>query len=258
MLRKLLLALALGCAACSVQVDRDSTGPAPPPPAADWAIVLHGGAGTIPREMPEDEILAYRESLEHALRLGSSILDEGGSALDAVERTIRTLEDDPLFNAGRGAVFNHDGGPELDASLMDGATLGCGAVTGVRTIRNPISLARMVMERTGHVLLAGEGADRFAAEQGVEPVGQDYFFTERRYDSLQERLAAEGEPTQGGGTVGTVALDRDGNLAAGTSTGGLTAKLYGRVGDSSLFLRSLPGLYGCRVQRTAKTPQPSP
>jgi isoaspartyl peptidase/L-asparaginase-like protein (Ntn-hydrolase superfamily) len=202
----------------------------------EWAIAIHGGAGTLPTTISEGRKQALRAGLEEALGIGRSVLESGGTSLDAVEQVIRFLEDDPQFNAGRGAVFNHDGRHELDASIMDGSNLACGAVAGVTTVKNPIGLARLVMERTRHVLLAGDGADRFAAQQGVEQVDQEYFFTQRRYDHLQKILEQEeqnGEvQRRGGGTVGAVALDTHGNLAAGTSTGGLTNKMYGRVGDS--------------------------
>jgi beta-aspartyl-peptidase (threonine type) len=212
---------------CSSQpgADRPAIGPG-------WALAIHGGAGTIPEDLPEARVAGYRAALEGALRLGAAVLEEGGSSLDAVEQVVRSLEDDPHFNAGKGAVFNHDGRHELDASIMNGGDLSCGAVARVSGIRNPISLARMVMERTRHVLLAGDGAERFAEEQGVVRVDEAYFFTDYRHRQWQKALA--GETTAGGGTVGAVALDRNGNLAAGTSTGGLTNKLFGRVGDSPI------------------------
>ena len=150
------------------------------------------------------------------------------------EQVIRTLEDDPHFNAGKGAVFNHDGQHELDASIMNGSDLNCGAVARVTTVKNPISLARRVMEETAHVLLAGDGAERFADEQAVDRVAADYFYTEYRYRKFQDALAKQPQAPSGGGTVGAVALDREGNLAAGTSTGGLTTKMFGRVGDSPI------------------------
>jgi len=220
----LTLAVLCGCSGGS--------GTAPERPA--WALVIHGGAGVISRDLPADQREAREAALEQALVSGKSVLERGGSSLDAVEVVIRRLEDDPWFNAGRGAVFNHDGGHELDASIMDGRTLACGAVAGVRTVKNPISLARRVMERTNHVLLAGPGADRFAEEQGVERVDPQYFFTEYRHAKYRDALrdAAEGP---GRDTVGAAALDQLGNLAAGTSTGGLTNKLYGRVGDSPII-----------------------
>ena len=149
--------------------------------------------------------------------------------MDAVETTIRIMEDSPLFNAGKGAVFTNAGTNELDASIMDGSTLQAGAVAGVKTIKNPISAARKVMEETWHVMLAGDGADHFAKEQGLEIVNNDYFYTERRWKALQKEQDAEKH-----GTVGCVALDRNGNLAAGTSTGGLTNKRWGRIGDTPI------------------------
>jgi beta-aspartyl-peptidase (threonine type) len=230
------VAVVLALCACGGYPGGD---PAPEPTASDegvaWALAIHGGAGTISREMAAERVAAYEEALEQALKVGAAILDEGGAGLDAVEQVIRSLEDDPHFNAGKGAVFNHEGGHELDASIMDGATLACGAVARVTGIKNPISLARLVMERTRHVLLAGDGAERFAAEQGVERVEAGYFFTEERYRSHREALEAAAARPPGGGTVGAVALDRAGNLAAGTSTGGLTNKMFGRVGDSPII-----------------------
>lgn len=199
-----------------------------------WALAVHGGAG-IPRgSLSEERQRAYRGSLEAALRSGVAILERGGSSLDAVEGIIRVLEDDPLFNAGKGAVFSNAGLNELDASIMDGSTLACGGVAGVTTVKNPISLARLVMVRTSHVLLARDGAEQFAVEMDVERVEPSYFFTQDRWDRL-ERIRSEAEKEPGGGTVGAVALDRHGNLAAGTSTGGLTNKMYGRVGDSPII-----------------------
>jgi beta-aspartyl-peptidase (threonine type) len=209
-------------------------------------LVIHGGAGTILREnMTPEREEAYRGRLTEALRTGFTILDEGGSSLDAVEATIRVMEDSPLFNAGIGAVFTHAGTNELDASIMDGATLSAGAVAGVRHVKNPITLARRVMENSRHVMLTGAGAEEFALEQGVELVPAEYFFTQRRWQSLQrarerERSATDGaraEPSEEAkfGTVGAVALDRHGNLAAGTSTGGTTNKRWGRVGDSPVI-----------------------
>lgn len=233
MRRHLLLGLsilALACSSSSVPVESPSAGPAS---GVEWALAIHGGAGTIPRDLPEERKAAYLQSLERALRMGVAILDEGGSSLDAVETILRDLEDDPLFNAGRGAVFNEQGGHELDASIMNGADLSCGAVTGVTTVKNPIGLARRVMEQTRHVLLAGAGAELFADEMGVERVEPAYFDTPLRREQLEralERRAAEA----GHGTVGAAALDRQGNLAAGTSTGGMTAKRWGRVGDSPI------------------------
>lgn len=196
-----------------------------------YGLVIHGGAGTITRKnMSAEKEKAYQEILEEALRRGYDILNEGGAALDAVEATIRMMEDSPLFNAGKGAVFTNAGTHELDASIMDGKTLQAGAVAGVKTIKNPISAARKVMEETWHVLLGGTGADHFAKEQGLEIVDQKYFYTEWRWNSLQKVKEKVKH-----GTVGCVALDKNGNLAAGTSTGGLTNKHWGRIGDSPII-----------------------
>lgn len=204
-------------------------------PPREWAIAIHGGAGTIAKTDYESLERQYRDSLAAALELGRSILESGGTALDAVERVVMRLEDDPLFNAGKGAVFNHEGSHELDASIMDGSTMACGAVAAVRTVKNPIALARKVMEESEHVLFAADGAERFADDMGVERVEPDYFWTERRHEQWKRRQQKPGEPHfKAKGTVGVVALDRHGNLAAGTSTGGLTDKAYGRVGDSPI------------------------
>ena len=195
-------------------------------------LVVHGGAGTITRaSMTPEREAEYRAKLEEGLLVGYRILAEGGSSLDAVETVVRIFEDSPLFNAGKGAVFTAEGKNELDASIMDGATLQAGAVAGVTIIKNPISAARAVMEQTDHVLLAGPGAEDFARSVGLETVEPEYFFTQRRWDSLQN--AKEREKKMG--TVGALALDRQGHLAAATSTGGTTNKRYGRVGDSPII-----------------------
>jgi beta-aspartyl-peptidase (threonine type) len=202
-------------------------------------LAVHGGAGTLPRGSitPERE-RDFRAGLERALRTGVAVLNEGRPALDAVEAAVRVLEDDPNFNAGKGAVFNTDGEQELDASIMNGRDLRSGAVAGVHNTKNPISLARMVMERSRHVLMAGRGADIFALQNGVPYTTQDYFFTQRRWDSL---IAAKNPPPNAaaeagvGETVGAVAIDRNRDVAAATSTGGLTNKLVGRVGDSPII-----------------------
>lgn len=217
-----------------------------------YVLAVHGGAGVEPDRLGPAEKKQMEASLTKALTVGRDILERGGSSLDAVEASLRLLEDDPQFNAGKGSVFNSAGECELDASIMDGRTKACGAVAGVKTVKNPISLARLVMTRTRHVLLIGSGADDFAREMGVEQVGQEYFRTEyRRQDWLrvkkrqedQERKrnqppgesgASTGEGKAYKGTVGCVALDSHGNLAAGTSTGGLTNKRFGRVGDSPI------------------------
>lgn len=198
-----------------------------------YGLVIHGGAGTITREnMSTEKEAEYISKLTAALKTGYAILENGGSGLDAVEATIKVMEDSPLFNAGKGAVFTGAGTNELDASIMDGATLQGGAVAGVKTVKNPISAARKVMEETWHVLLAGEGADAFAKEQELDIVDNSYFHTEHRFKSL---IKAKEKEMEKHGTVGCVALDKKGNLAAGTSTGGLTNKRWGRVGDSPII-----------------------
>ena len=195
-----------------------------------YGLVIHGGAGTITRKnMSSEKESEYRDKLTEALVAGFEILEKGGSSMDAVEATIKIMEDSPLFNAGKGAVFTNAGTNELDASIMDGSTLQAGAVAGVKTIKNPISAARKVMDETWHVMLAGDGADNFAKEQGLEIVNNDYFYTERRWKALQKAQDSEKH-----GTVGCVALDRNYNLAAGTSTGGLTNKRWGRIGDTPI------------------------
>ena len=205
------------------------------------AIAIHGGAGVINRAtMTEEHERAYRADLGRALDAGYAVLDAGGSSLDATVAAVRILEDSPYFNAGHGAVFSNSGINELDAAIMDGATRKAGAVAGVRHVRNPIELARMVMERTSHVLLTGEGAEEFALEHGVALVPASYFYTERRWQQLEE--ARRGEKVAAAdldigyfGTVGAVARDRKGNLAAATSTGGTTNKRWGRIGDSPII-----------------------
>ncbi len=224
------------------------------------AIAIHGGAGTILRsQMTPDLEREYRGGLDAGLKAGWLILERGGSALDAVEAAVCSLEDFPLFNAGRGSVFTHEGKQEMDASIMDGSTLKAGAVAFVRNIRNPIRLARLVMERTEHVLLAGEGAQHFAEQMGIPTEPDEYFFTEHRWLQLQDAIAegriqldhASATPEEGIvgtalaersdtfakplGTVGAVACDSRGRLAAATSTGGMTNKKFGRVGDTPLI-----------------------
>ena len=236
-----------------------AVGQSPQPPARHWAIVVHGGAGVIERSSmkPEAEA-AYRSSITQATEAGAKVLAQGGTSVDAVEAVIQILEDDPLFNAGRGAVFTADGKIELDAAIMDGSNLKAGAVAGVTRTRHPISLARAVMEKSPHVMLIGAGADAFGAQSGLEQVDPSFFFTERRWQSLVRQLQKEGRPIPARpagapppppvpvaeidapsahkyGTVGVVALDRAGNIAAGTSTGGTQAKQWGRVGDSPII-----------------------
>lgn len=215
-----------------------------PPQPLTWAIAIHGGAGTIPKDTPPAVQKEYEEALAQALAYGRDRLAKGASALDVCEAVVRILEDDPRFNAGKGAVFNEKGEHELDASIMDGSTLRCGAVTGVRTVKNPIVLARLVMEKTRHVLLAGDGAEKFADGQQVERVPNQWFSTEGRRRVLEEVLRERertgaldrpAAPRHDHGTVGCVVLDAQGRLAAATSTGGMTAKRWGRVGDTPLI-----------------------
>ena len=207
-------------------------------------IVIHGGAGTILKSNMTPELeKQYIDKLAEVLLAGDAVLKRGGSSLDAVETTINMMEDSPLFNAGKGAVFTHDGTNELDASIMDGKSLNAGAVASVKHIKNPISLARLVMEKSPHVMIVGEGAETFAKEHGMQLVDQKYFFTQKRWDELQKTLKNPNDTSKPytdttdrkHGTVGCVALDQNGNLAAGTSTGGMTNKMYGRVGDSPII-----------------------
>ena len=216
----------------------------------EWALALHGGAGAISEDRPDSVKQAYFDDLDEALTIGEDILADGGSAEDAVESVINYLEDNPRFNAGKGAVFTHDGEHELDAAFMVGNTREAGTVTGVKTVKNPITLARKVMETSEHVMFATEGAERYADKVGVERVDQEYFYTESRYQALQRVLEREKEEdsqqsslilkedkmalyadNEKFGTVGCVAVDKDGQIVAGTSTGGMTNKKFGRVGD---------------------------
>jgi len=235
----------------------NSQAPAAQPDPQRIILVVHGGSGTITRDSITPEVEAqYRASLERALKAGYAVLAAGGTSVDAVVATIKIFEDDPLFNAGKGAVFTNEGKNELDASIMDGKTGLAGAVAGVTTVKNPITAARAVMDKTKHVLLISAGADKFAAAQKLDIVDPSYFFTQHRWDQLQKAKeqdkiqldhdAQAAKKTSSAppaiwqtdskfGTVGAVALDRYGNLAAGTSTGGLTNKLYGRVGDSPII-----------------------
>jgi len=227
---------------------------------ADWSIIIHGGAGVIERgAMDEETEAAYRATLQRALEQGGAMLREGADGIDVVEALIRTFEDDPMFNAGRGGVFTAEGRVEMDASVMIGSTRAAGAVAGVTSVRHPISLARAVMEHSPHVMLAGEGAQGFAAERGLELADQAFFFTERRWQAMERQVqrmglpvpprpegAPEPEPVNEGaldimerehrfGTVGVVVMDTNGVTAAGTSTGGTTAKRWGRVGDTPII-----------------------
>jgi L-asparaginase / beta-aspartyl-peptidase len=245
------LVLVLFLSACGTF--RAVTEPAPP----SWSIVIHGGAGVIERtSLTPARDAEYRAAMRQALTIGGDILDRGGSSLDAVEAAIHYLEDNELFNSGRGAVFTAEGKNELDASIMDGRTLAAGAVAGITRTRHPISAARAVMERSPHVMLIGEGAETFARSVGLEEVPPVYFFTERRWQQLEQNLRNNNLPipprpagappapqswndTQPDehrfGTVGVVAFDNEGNIAAGTSTGGTTGKRWGRVGDSPII-----------------------
>jgi len=221
-----------------------------------YVLVIHGGAGTIEKKyMTPEKEKAYKEALTKALEEGYKLIKAGHPALDAVQAAVNVMEDSPLFNAGKGAVFTHEGKNELDASIMDGATLKAGAVAGVSTLRNPINAARAVMDKSEHVMMVGRGAELFASENGCETVDPSYFFTQERWDQLQRtikeeengraafndaqirnsRIAGISPKDAKFGTVGAVALDKKGNLAAGTSTGGMTNKKYGRVGDSPII-----------------------
>ncbi|MBZ4415113.1 isoaspartyl peptidase/L-asparaginase family protein [Myxococcus sp. RHSTA-1-4] len=271
-------ALLLGPVGCTsvesarVEESRLSTKDAPAV-KQKWGLVIHGGAGVISREnlTPQREA-EVRAALTQALQAGHAVLAKGGSSLDAVGAAIRVLEDSPYFNAGRGAVFNHDGVNELDAAIMDGKTRMAGSVAGLRHVKNPIDLARRVMEKSPHVMMIGEGAEAFAKAQGVELVDAKYFYTEERWQGLQRALQKEREQQQAAppgqpssalqpgydpvtgdhkfGTVGAVALDQAGNLAAGTSTGGMTNKRYGRVGDSPIIGAGTYADPGCAVSAT--------
>lgn len=201
----------------------------------NYTLVIHGGAGYITPNMSMQKQQEYTKALTRALQVGDSVLKNKGTALDAVEQTIHVLENCPLFNAGKGAVFNAEGKNELDASIMDGKTGLAGAVAGVTIIKNPISAARLVMEKSAHVMMIGKGAEKFAMENHLETVDPKYFSTQERWaDYLKAKQKAEGVDKKHG-TVGCVALDTYGNLAAGTSTGGMTYKKYGRVGDSPVI-----------------------
>jgi beta-aspartyl-peptidase (threonine type) len=237
----------------------NSTGEQAHTPKHKWAVVLHGGAGVIERKsMSAETDAAYQAALKASIQAAADVLEKGGTSMDAVEAAIKLMEDNPLFNSGKGAVFTAEGRNELDSAVMDGATMNAGAVAGVTRTRHPISLARAVMEKSPHVMLIGTGADQFAASVGLEQVDPSYFFTERRWQGLVRQLKKENAPIPsrpqgapaapaGGlaeieppdahkyGTVGVVALDQNGNVAAGTSTGGTQAKRWGRVGDSPII-----------------------
>jgi beta-aspartyl-peptidase (threonine type) len=224
--------------------------------AAEPVFVIHGGAGVVAKEVTPEKEKAIRADLQKALETGYAVLQSGGSSLDAVSKAIVLLEDSPLFNAGKGAVFNHDGRNELDAAIMDGATLRAGSVANVHKVKNPILLARAVMEKSQHVMLVGDGAETFAESIGMTLVDPKYFYTQERWQQLQDALKAEQaekvDPAKAPhhGTVGAVALDKAGHLAAGTSTGGMTNKRYGRVGDSPIIGAGTYANAKCAVSAT--------
>ncbi len=240
----LLVLLLLACQTTSNETTDTMSSNDQQPERAAWALALHGGAGTIKREYLSAEREAdIREALNTALSIGEDILKNGGTSLDAVEAVIMSLENSPHFNAGKGAVFTSEGHNELDASMMDGKTKNAGAVGGIRTIKNPIRAARAVLEHSEHVMLTGEGADAFAQQQGLDTVSADYFYTKDRWESLERAKSRDmgyqylEKPFFDSkyGTVGCAALDQHGNLAAGTSTGGMTNKKYNRIGDSPII-----------------------
>ncbi len=207
----------------------------------NFTIAIHGGAGTILKSsMTSERENAYLAALQEALEIGYQLLAKGNSSLDAVEAAVVSLENCPLFNAGKGSVFTHDGKHEMDASIMDGRTLNAGAVAGLKNIKNPVNLSRLVMEKSDHVLLCGTGAEEFAKTLNVPFEPDEFFFIQQRYDQLMEmhqlgKTALDHAPEKKFGTVGAVALDQGGNLAAATSTGGMTNKQYGRVGDTPVI-----------------------
>lgn len=205
-----------------------------------FAIAIHGGAGTILRSTMTPELqVQYETGLKHALEAGYKVLENNGSSIDAVEAAVKSLEDFPLFNAGRGAVFNNIGAHEMDAAIMSGSDLSAGAVSGISGVMNPVSLARLIMEQSEHVMLSGEGARKFAEQHQVVFKDEAYFFNQQRYDQWQEALKEDrvqlDHTEKKFGTVGAVALDKNGNLAAATSTGGMTNKKWGRIGDSPVI-----------------------
>lgn len=225
------LVLLTACGQGDAQPDANATPAAEPEgPKVQWALAIHGGAGVISKSMEEDRKKEYVETLETALGMGKERLAAGASSLEVVETVVAFLEDSPLFNAGKGAVFTNEGTNELDAAIMDGRDLNCASVAGLKTVKNPIHLASKVLTETHHVFFVGEGAETFADEHDIERVEPEYFFVQRRYDQWQRALEKAKEEDKHG-TVGAVALDMDGNLAAATSTGGLTNKRFGRVGD---------------------------
>lgn len=247
----LLVILFYGCAQKPAPVETKQPAREKKSMKNNFALVLHGGAGTILKENMTPELeKAYLHDLDSALQAGYAVLEKGGSSLDAVVEAIKVMEDSPLFNAGKGSVFTADGKNEMDASIMDGSNLKAGAVAELHTVRNPIVAARCVMDRSEHVFMAGQGAEEFAKNNGCKTEPASYFFTQKRWDQLQQIKNSENkehsELDHGSakrddlkekkfGTVGVVALDKNGNIAAGTSTGGMTNKKYGRVGDSPII-----------------------
>lgn len=230
MLRHLLfLLLIVGIAGCQPQEKQRAK--------VDYALVIHGGAGTIlKKNMSPEREKQYIDKLTEVLKVGEEVLKNGGTSLDAVTKAIIMMENSPLFNAGKGAVFTAEGKNEMDASIMDGSNLQAGAVAGITNVKNPILAARAVMENTGHVMLAGDGALEFAKAEGLEIMDSTYFFTERRWNSyLKAKEKASKNTDEKFGTVGAVALDKHGNLAAATSTGGMTLKMKGRIGDTPII-----------------------
>lgn len=243
---RLPLVAALAMSACALSAE-----------AAVPVLVIHGGAGVIRKDLTPEKEKLVRADLEAALSAGYAVLKEGGTSLDAVTKAILVLEDSPRFNAGKGAVFTHDGRNELDSAIMDGATLRAGAIAGVHRVKNPVLLARAVMEKSPHVLLAGDGAEDFAKTVGIELVDASYFRTDERWNQLQDALKEEARGQQSSlgraihyGTVGAVALDKAGHLAAATSTGGMTNKRWGRVGDSPIIGAGTYANAHCAVSAT--------
>jgi len=244
-MKRFLLWLVIFLSLSACRQNTNSTGNDKPAEKIEYAIVLHGGAGYIKNLPPEIES-KYKEKLNEALEAGYQILENGGTSLQAVQKTINILEDSPLFNAGKGCVLNSLGKPEMDASIMDGNTLNCGAVAGISHIKNPIDAALLVKDSTRHVLLSGKGAEIFWQQKGMSLVDESYFITEKRLKQLQKiqeqkkshhtaKLLDETNGIKKYGTVGCVALDQKGNIAAGTSTGGLMNKQFGRIGDSPII-----------------------
>ncbi|WP_159949902.1 isoaspartyl peptidase/L-asparaginase family protein [Polaribacter septentrionalilitoris] len=251
-MKKLLFILSFVLISFGCQQEKSSAKKETPKKVNDFAIIIHGGAGTIlKKNMTAKKEAAYKAKLEEAIKVGHTILKNGGTSTEAVQKTIQVMEESPLFNAGKGAVFTHEETNELDASFMDGKTLNAGAVAGVTNVKSPIELAIKVMTDSDHVMLSGKGASIFAKEKGLEIVDPSYFYTENRFKSLQrikdrEKTQLDHDDKKAAfydadiknskfGTVGCVALDKNGNIAAGTSTGGMTNKRWGRIGDAPII-----------------------